>query len=218
MRIQFFLGTLILMTLSSCLTIVQSLTTPETILTDNRLVGNWIDPDSKKIYFVEGLLNSPLGKELFTNPLSKDHIQLDKEDSLYFTKHYLITTTEGNLTYLWILALVKIGGYYYINLLPESCVDKNNEQSYKLDQFYTSSIAKLDWKNVSTVTLNFINGDRIKEIIRGGKARIKHEYDPLFGTFVVTASSAELRQFLEKYGNDDRLFQGGDVVELKRKP
>ena len=60
-------------------------------------------------------------------------------------------------------------------------------------------------------------GDYIKEIVQTGKARISHEYDPLFGTFVISASSQQLEQFLEKYGDDERLYSEENTITLFRK-
>ena len=81
----------------------------------------------------------------------------------------------------------------------------------------TSSIAKLNWKNENTLVLSFLNGDYIKKIILNGKAQIKYEYDPLFETFVITATPGNLEQFLGKYGNNDSLFRGGNTIILTRK-
>jgi len=48
-------------------------------------------------------------------------------------------------------------------------------------------------------------------------ARIKNETDELYGTFLITASTRELQQFLEKYGNDSRFFNKENSVTLNRK-
>ena len=81
----------------------------------------------------------------------------------------------------------------------------------------TSTIAKLEWKNNNSLIIHFLDGDYIKQIVLNGNARIKHEYDPLFGTFAITASSDELEQFVEKYGNNENLFKGGNTIILTRK-
>jgi hypothetical protein len=96
------------------------------------------------------------------------------------------------------------------------CLNKNGNGEYDLGDA-TSSIAKLEWKGDNTLSVLFLNGDRIREIILSGKARIKHEHEPLFGTFVITASSKELEAFLEKYGDYDNLFTGGETIDLVRK-
>ncbi len=201
------------MTLSSCLTVLQSLITPENIITDNRIEGLWKESDSKAI-LVQKFMNSKF-KNVFTDPEMKEW-KYTRDDSIYLTKLYVVTFQEENLDYTWLAGLVKIRDQYYLNLRPEECLDSKGEKAYDLGK-ETSSIAKLEWKNNNTLAICFLNGDNIKKIILDDRARIKHAYDPLFGTFVITASSRELEQFLEKYGNNESLYKGSDPIIIRRK-
>lgn len=201
------------MTLSSCLTVLQSLITPENIITDNRIEGLWKESDSKAI-LVQKFMNSKF-KNVFTDPEMKEW-KYTRDDSIYLTKLYVVTFQEENLDYTWLAGLVKIRDQYYLNLRPEECLDSKGEKAYDLGK-ETSSIAKLEWKNNNTLAICFLNGDNIKKIILEDRARIKHAYDPLFGTFVITASSRELEQFLEKYGNNESLYKGSDPIIIRRK-
>ena len=131
----------------------------------------------------------------------------------------MISLRENNLDYVSFCGLVRINDQYYLNFEPQECLNALKKESYTLDGqsfFNTSSIAKLEWKG-NGLSLHFLNGGRIKKIILNGNARIDHEYDPLFDTFVITASSKELQQFLEKYGNNESLFDGGVTLSLIRK-
>jgi hypothetical protein len=78
------------------------------------------------------------------------------------------------------------------------------------------SLAKISFVN-NNMMISFLNGDYIKELISSGRVRIKHEKEDLFGSCVITASSDELKQFLEKYGNDDRLYSKNNLITLTRK-
>jgi hypothetical protein len=190
------------------------LITPSTIVNDNRLAGTWKDRETRTIQ-VQQVSGTKLMQEI------KDSNQEVSPDMLaYYGKQYMITYTENNLSYMWVGGLVKIGGQYYINLVPDECKNKKGNEEYTingLDRWTTSSIAKLEWKDNNTATLHFINGDYVREAVLNGKARIKYEYDPLFETFVITASSKELQDFLEKYGNKDILYKGGNTLVLSRK-
>ena len=200
-------------TFASCVTILQSLVTPDNIISDRRIEGYWTAPDSKLI-LVQKLMNSKF-KNLF-NEAKADHKKISLRDSVFYTKLYVISYREKSLNYTWVAGMVKINDQYYLNLQPEQCLDDHGTEVDNPGQ-ETSSIAKLEWKSNDAVTLNFLNGDRIKEIILNGKAQIKYEYDPLFETFVITASQGELSLFLERYGNNEKLFKGGNVITLKRK-
>ena len=212
MRKYLIAGVLIILTLSSCLTIMQSLVTPDNIITDNRIEGQWNKSDSKSI-LVQRLMDSKF-KKMFTE--LKDDWKYTARDSVFYTKLYVISYQEEKLGYTWLAGIVKIQDQYFLNLVPEDILN-DNENEVRVEGMATSSIAKLEWKNDNNLILYFLNGDIIKEIVLGGKARIKHEYDPLFGTFVITASSRELEQFLERYGNNQSLFRGGNTIILTRK-
>ena len=82
-------------------------------------------------------------------------------------------------------------------------------------QSYT--IARIRFGNSNTIKLEFINGDFLYNQINAGRMKIKHETDELFGTFLITASTSELQQFIQKYGNDDRFFDKENSVTLIRK-
>lgn len=213
MRNYFISGVLIVLILSSCLTILQPLIRPDNIITDNHIEGQWSGADSKPI-LVQKFMNSKF-KNVFTDPEMKDW-KYTQEDSIFITKAYVVSFRENELDYTWMAGLVKIRDQYYLNLLPVECLDKKGEKAYDLGK-ETSSIAKLEWTNNNTLAIHFLNGDHIKEIILDGRARTRYEYDLLFGTFVITASSLELERFLEKYGSNEDLFRGVDPVILKRK-
>lgn len=175
----------------------------------------WNDGNSRAIQ-VQKLTDTKDWQEI----KGSDSVKIGSERLAYYSKHYAITYKENNLSYLWFGGLVQIKGQYYINLIPESCLNIKGTEEYTkrgYDHWTTSSIAKMEWKDNNTVVLHFLNGDHIKEIILKGKAHIKYEYDPLFDSFVITASSEELQDFLAKYGNKDILYKGGNTLVLSRK-
>lgn len=197
---------------SSCLVIVQPLIRPDNIVTDKRLEGVWSGTDSKTIR-IQKFMNSKF-KTVFTDPEMKDW-KYTPEDSVFLTRQYVVTFRENKLDYTWLAGVVQVRDQYYLNLKPEECLYENGESAYDLST-ETSSIAKLEWKNDNTLAVCFLNGDHIKKIILDGKARVRHEYDPLFGTFIITASSAELEKFLEKYGQDENLYKGISPYLIRR--
>jgi hypothetical protein len=215
MRTYFMAGAFLLLTLSSCVTILQTLVTPDNVVTDDRLAGEWSGQGLRNIV-VQKIMNSkfkPTIEEL-------DRHEYTREDSLFYTNIYVISLHENGLDYRWIAGIARINNEYYLNLTAQECLDHEQNESYQLkgQSFMgNSTIAKLEWKNNNAVSLHFFNGDRIKDIILRGNARIRHEYDPLFGSFVITASPVELAAFLEKYGNMEGLYKGGVTVDLLRK-
>lgn len=217
MRFSFFIVSLILwvLTLPSCITNLQELANYENIVSDNSITGFWVS--AEKQIQIQKLGDSKF-KDVFKEARANNNI-ISEQDSIFYLKHYVITYRNENLNYIWSAAFVNVEDSRFINLSQEECNDKNNKGAYLGGENILSGsiIAKFEWKNQNTVKLQFLNGDYIKEIILAGKIRIKHEYDPLFGTFIITASSKQLEQFLEKYGHDERLYKGGSIITLERK-
>ncbi|HEY6503647.1 MAG TPA: hypothetical protein VIZ28_06690 [Chitinophagaceae bacterium] len=197
--------------LASCFTSFQPLVTYENITTDNRLAGSW--EQSGKNVLIRELGKSHLGN-LFADA-RKENKPFSERDSIFLSKHYVITYREKGVAYTWVAALVKIGQSTFVNLAPEECNIGNKIITPKGEDTY--SFAKLEWNTGNSCQLRFLDGDYIKELVLNNKIRIRHEYDPLFGTFVITASAQELEQFLEKYGNDERVYKRGNSINLSRK-
>jgi hypothetical protein len=197
--------------LSSCLTIIHPLVTATNVITDSRIDGAW---------------NNTVNKEMQIRQVSKskylaelESLELKEEEFRFYSKLYTISFHENGIDYLWLAGLTKICNQYYINLKPDEALNKSGKEVYRYDKdyFVSGSIAKLELKNENAMTVRFLNGDYIKKNILAGKVHIDYEYDPLFGTFVITSSQEDLVKFLEKYGNNDNLYNGGKIIELERR-
>ena len=61
-----------------------------------------------------------------------------------------------------------------------------------------------------------LKADYLADLIKDKKLRIRHEERP-DGSFVITAPTSELQQFMEKYGTDARFFPPDNSINLKKK-
>lgn len=200
------------LTLPSCLVSLRQLATYDTIITNDQFTGSWLQ--SEKPILIQKL-NESLYKNVFAEARESKK-PFSTEDSIFASKLYIITSRENEIDYTWVASLVSIGSNTFVSLKPDVSAYRGRDVSPPTSlQGY--SFAKLERQTDNALTLRFIDGKFVQEMILSGKARIRHEYDPLFGTFMITASADELRKFLEKYGNDERLFKEGNVVNLIRK-
>lgn len=198
---------------------LQPVATYKTIVTEPRLAGEWTEgeqtvrfelvPDSK-------LLREEDGKERKL-PLGESN-----EEVAFYSKAYLITLQQKGFSYLMLGSLSRIDGQLYMDITSLGIRrDKYPEQSsgfeFGNDYLPVYTIAKVGWAGNDQMTLQFLNGHFIKEQLDKGNMRLKHEQDNLFGSFLLTPSSFEWRQFLEKYGHDERLFNPKEVTILTRK-
>jgi hypothetical protein len=213
------MATVLMMANSSCVSSLQPVATAKTITTDNRLPGEWTD--GKEVFKIQKMPLSDIlndGKEAD----SKLSIGSGGTDSVFFANSYSITAKRKDGT-LYILTgtLSRIGDQYFVDFMsfgikhPGENVNSSFEFNY--DYLPTFSVAQLTFDGKDKMVLNFLNGDFIKEQVNNGNLRLKHEKDDLFGSFLVTASSYELQQFLEKYGHDERLYSKDKSSVLTRK-
>jgi hypothetical protein len=216
-----------LVVMQSCVTSLQPLATYDTATVDDRLVGTW-NSDGQD-YQVQKFFDSDLFKKI-KKEMDKYKGNADKELSIkemeafapiLFFKSYVVTYTKDKIDYLMFGSLVKLNGQLFINFAPVDIhTDKNNEraiESIQTDRLATHTIARVQFTNSNTVKLDFIDGGFLYDQVKAGRMKIKNERDDLYDTFLITASTDELQQFIQKYGNDDRFFNKENSVTLIRK-
>ena len=224
---KIILAIVMMISLSSCITSLQPLVTYDRVVTDNRVVGNWAhnNEDLK----IEPLPQSKFAKEiekLSTNQKGKIHTLTgdEKKDSIFYSKMYMVTFDRKGASYYMAAGLIKIGNNLFMDLFPAAMHDTKVKEDlsnpYSLNYDYQGgfTIAKVEMNNNQQITLKFIDGSFVKQQILAGSMRLKHEKDALFDTFMITASTNELRQFVEKYANDERVFSKDATIVLTRKP
>ena len=180
-------------------------------------------PNKKTVTFDADVMKSKRDSNAVTvNGQVRKSIYNDEKDSLLYSKSYIMAFVKGRYTYYMACCLTQIGSSLYADLEPLAAkpVDKPiardvndlfNEQGY----LTTHSIAKVVF-SPNQVELRILNGEFIQERLNSGAIAIKYELDELFGTTLVTASPDELRQFLLKYGDDERLYSPKNTLTLKK--
>ena len=224
-KIIFIISIVLLVTASSCVTTLQPLVTYNTAIADNRLEGAW-EQDGEK-YIVQKIFNSDFFKKNqkdLEKSRKENNGQLsekDKRDSVLFSKSYLIKYSKAGIQYLLFGSLIKLNGRLFMNFKPVDMTELDTSKaeveinlSNRLDSY---TIARVQFTNNNIMKLDFIDGGYLSDQIKAGHMKIKNETDELYETFLITASTTELQQFLEKYGNDSRFFNKENSVTLNRK-
>jgi hypothetical protein len=204
----------------SCLTTLQPLVTDNNIITDERITGNWQYEDATiQIKKLEQLLEMENDRDL--RIITRNTRHSGTTNSVFLSKTYELTFNKNGVLYSMVGAITSIQNDLFIEFSPMLVNDPKNAEGsgFEWNNTYLPSftIARLHIKNNHAIDIQFLNGDFIKEQIRAGNMRIKHEHNDLFNTFLITASSSELKQFLEKYGNDDRLYSTQNSITLTKK-
>ncbi|HEX5653516.1 MAG TPA: hypothetical protein VFX58_10605 [Chitinophagaceae bacterium] len=202
--------------LTSCISSLHPIITADKIITDNRITGSWSSQEGE--YLVEPFLKSKFFNE-HKSQLFGDSPPAGK-DSLLLFRSYVITYNKEGIKYELLGALTRIGQNLFMNLIPINSSAMPGSYDNSLDppgSITTYTIAKIEISNNNSLVLHFIDGGFVYDQVIAGRMKIKHEKDDLFDTFIITASTAELRQFLEKYGHDKRIFSKENGYTFTRK-
>jgi hypothetical protein len=203
----FIISTLILLT--ACTTSIHPFVTEETTIIENKLYGEW-KKDTLTVT-IENFLKSPnrstpFGGDNLLHPKTSQ----EKKDAVNAAKKYLITFLEIDEDFAAKMEgrLTKINGALYLELRVHDVPAMNYGISY--------TIAKINIED-RRLTLRFMDGRKIKDMVLSGRVKIKHEHEKFFDTFVLSASTKDLRMFLEKYGNDESLYSKDNIITLTKK-
>ena len=216
---------ILIITASSCVTSLQPLITHTTAIADNRVEGAW-EQDGQE-YIVQKVFNSDFykkNKKDLEKSRQENNNQLsekDKKDSVLFSKSYMIKYTKNGIQYLLFGSMIKLNDRLFMNFTP---VDITNTDSTNditeinlANRINSYTIARVQFTNSSLMKLDFIDGGYLHDQIKAGRMKIKNETDELYDSFLITASTTELQQFLKKYGDDSRFFNKENSVTLSRK-
>lgn len=220
---KIIIAALICFALSSCVTTLHPLVTYDKVITDDRLAGKWKN-DSQE-YNVQQFVNSSLfkehRKEFEAEIAKKEKTAGTIGDSILFSKSYVIEYIKNGIQYDLLGSLIRLNGQLFMNFTPiNSKQVSDTTKDASLDpgsSLSANSIAKIQVLNTNTLKIDFLDGSFIYDQVKAGRLKIKNERDDLYDTFLITASTLELRQFLEKYGMDKRLYRKENSVTLNRK-
>lgn len=198
---------------------LQPVATYQTIVTDQRLTGEWTD--GQHPVRIELLPDSKILKEEGSDE-KKLPLGETKEEIAFYSKTYVITIKQQGIDYILLGSFSRINDQLFMDIRSlgiKSDKEPGKDSGFEFAPDYLSvfNIARVGFTGKDKIDFTFLNGNFIKEQISKGNMRLKHEQDDLFGSFILTASSFEWRQFLEKYGHDERLFYQKGTTILTRK-
>ena len=193
---------------TSCLTTEQPLVPNESMVRENKVQGNWISQEGT--FHITNAATFGLVEKL---SLAKDSTK-DEEDKLILEKGYIVSFQKSGATHYLLLKLMYIDKELYGDLSPLT-TEKGDTPDMGEGYLPAHSIVKISFTNKEQLQIQFANAEFIEQQLLDGKMRLKYEHDPLFGTFVITASTHDLQQFVKKYSHT-ALFNGKEVVLSKK--
>lgn len=192
----------IITALSGCLSTVHPLFTEKDLLFDSRLLGTWQYEDG----------NDSISFERGTEASFK---QLPPALRKLANKAYVMTAKDDEGEAKYYAFLTRIGNGLYLDYYPYI-----NEPLQDFEPFYMQHIVKmhsffqLNFNDNGTFTTRQFEGDFLKDLIDKNQIRIKYQkrFD---GSYVITAPTEELRQYVLKYGEVSEAYNSKSVVHTR---
>jgi hypothetical protein len=188
----------VIIMLSGCLSAVHPLFTEKDLEFDPGLVGSWQVGEDEEIY-------------TFQQGTAESFGHLPESMQQLASKAYVLTvrgrkTNEERSKYYAFLA--RIGKHLYLDYYP---IETKGQKEYSA--FYKSSFVRMHsffrlvpGENGKTMKIGQFADGYLTKLIEKKQIRIRHERK-MDGSYVITAPTEELQQYVTKYGDVDEAFQ-----------
>jgi len=175
------------------------------VITDNRLSGNFMENDSSLWVF-----------ELILPDTSKQGTTIPH--AYYSLSH---TDEEGDLSKFFV-TLFQLDDRMYLDFLPDQ-ESSGSTDLYTMHLLPVHTLARIDFGDDDQVSVKWMKEDWLNELIKSGNTDIDyqliHYEDDDEGSYILSASTAELQAFIKTYADDPNAFDcedDGYCIELKR--
>lgn len=194
---------MIILGFSACITSFHPLYTEETLVINKDLIGKWTDEDNETEWIFAIDTSSQL---------------IDGVEDRTPNTHYTLTLKEKDREVQFITHLLQLkDGQFYLDFFPKrgdfEFKTTFGEDFFDFHLFSVHSFARVTIDK-GEMNVALFDGERLNELIKQKKIRIKHEVNSLTDEILLTASSKELQKFIEKYSNDPEIFDLDDQIIL----
>jgi hypothetical protein len=144
-------------------------------------------------------------------------------DSIVFKpqNHYVVKLTGNNpdsAQYQFRLVLFRINGVLYGDFSPRETLAIKKSRMAKENYFSVHTVARISIQN-KQLYVSWLGADYMKSMIENKRVRIKYRYVPDAGRLLLTASSEELTEMIERYAAEKRFIDWEDqpaMLKLNR--
>jgi hypothetical protein len=186
----------IISTLSGCLATLHPLFTEKDLVFDPRLLGSWKTPDNNDVL-------------VFEKGTSRNFSALPAPMQALADKAYLLTIKEkGNVPETKLYAfLSRIGNSLYLDYYPaENSYQQQYEDFYKQHFIKMHTFERIRFHNDQSFETSQFDHNYLKALIAKKQIRIQHEIRT-DGSYVITAPTEELQQYVLKYGDVKEAYE-----------
>lgn len=188
----------VIVVLSGCLSALHPLFTEKDLVFEPAILGTWKTGDDDGIYVFERGTAATFSRL----PESSRHLA---------EKGYLLTLKDrhtGKEEAKYYAFVVQLGKHLFLDYFPIETEDqKQYEGFYKTGFVPMHSFYRLQkGVNGKTITIGQFGNNYLQKLIDTKQIRIRHEVK-FDGSFVITAPTEELQQYVIKYSNVDEAYE-----------
>jgi hypothetical protein len=176
--------------LGSCLTTLQPIFTEKDLVADSRLIGHWQKGKDKS-------------EVIYRQPNAEELKNLSSTLQSHADKIYMLDEKDeqGNPKTTYYVFLVKLGKYYYTDYYPAEEMERESADDFFAAHYIPMhSIYRIKFINNNSLDIQQLDGGYLENLIKNNQIRIRHEVME-DGSYVITASTEELQQYLIKYSD-----------------
>ena len=156
-------------------------------------------------------ISMELGAESF---VPKGSRVIKKHEFPYYLLTYKEIQYQDTVTRQLMTNMTKIGGDIYLDFVTYRTANKvallEEKNVFARSNISAHSFAKMTFDD-GNLNLQMFDGEFIEDLIKNRKVRLRHEVIGDDDQILLTASTNELRSFIEKYGDDSDLFDDPQV-------
>ena len=130
----------------------------------------------------------------------------------------LVKSNPDSARYQFDLTLFRINGALYGDFSPREITDIRNSRMVKENYLTVHTLARIQVQN-KQLFVSWLGADYMKGMIEKKRVRIKYRYVPSAGRLLLTATSADLTEMIERYADQKRFIDWEDqpaMLKLNR--
>jgi len=173
--------------------------------------NHWEKADTLSIWSIE----QKISQETRKTKRGKDSIVFKPQD-YYVVK--LVNSNPDSAMYQFKMVLFRINDVLFADFSPYEKMALKNSLMAIENYFTVHTLARITFQN-KQLKISWLGDDYMKKMIELKRVRIKYKYVPDAGRLILTASSEDLTEMIERYADQKRFIDWDDqpaMLKLNR--
>lgn len=177
----------------------------------NKSSSHWESTDTTSVWRINRFIS-----------VEKQKTKKGADSTVYKPQNFYVVKLTGNspdtARYQFHLTLFRVNGGLYGDFSPREITDIHNSRMAKENYFTVHTLARIQVQN-KQIFVSWLGADYMKNMIEKKRVRISYRYVPDAGRLLLTASSKDLTEMIERYADQKRFIDWEDqpaMLKLNR--